>query len=185
MKLHWRCVDFGSLSNLEKNRKNNKKKLVPSISLSHSCVCREWMSSTTYDDARQSSDLWLSGKKLSQKPTGGRKKKEEDGRKRGSHITHIEFPSSFPPWCACVSDILLHILPGTLTSCKWRKGKKKSWKSLFFFYYSFLFFFLYLVDRSRLRDLLRLSISFVFVFSSASRIRYSLDNIRRKHAPTT
>ena len=133
MKLHWRCVDFGSLSNLEKNRKNNKKKLVPSISLSHSCVCREWMSSTTYDDARQSSDLWLSGKKLSQKPTGGRKKKKKMEGK-GVLILHT---SSFHP--RFLPDVRVYLI-FSYTFCLelWQvandvKERKKA-ENLFFFF---------------------------------------------------
>lgn len=139
MKRHWRCVEFGSLSNLEKNRKNNKKKNESLPSLSLVCVgneCRR-RRMTTLDnpaiyDCREKS--WVKNRQ-------GKKEKEEDGRKRGSHITHIEFLSSCPPWCACVSNILLHILPGTLTSCKWRKGrkirKKKKAENLFFFSSSF------------------------------------------------
>lgn len=131
----WRCVEFGSLSNVEWEE-GKKNPLVSGNGMN------------VVDDVwRRSSDLWLSGKKLSQKPPGTKKKvgkEEEEGRESLSYYTP-EFRVPIPP-CACV----YLIFPYTFCLELWQvandarqEEEYKKWKGIFFlvlyFYLSHLF----------------------------------------------
>jgi hypothetical protein len=62
------------------------------------------------------------GKKLSQKPPGTKKRRR---RKGISLVLHTRVSGPDPSLCVCVSNIPLHILPGTLTSCKRRQTRRR------------------------------------------------------------